>query len=98
LTPKIIYIADTPHPKQDIPSCLSAKKARNCDNTEETPSIMVDGYQLVDPTPWLCSSTCPAVLDGIVAYRDASHISVNMSIALSSQMARALRELGLDLG
>ena len=98
LTPKIIYIADTPHPKQDIPSCLSAKKARNCDNTEKTPSIMVDGYQLVDPTPWLCSSTCPAVLDGIVAYRDASHISVNMSIALSSQMARALRELGLDLG
>lgn len=98
LTPKIIYIADTPHPKQDIPSCLSSKKARDCDNTEKTPSIKVDGYLLVDPTPWLCGRTCPAVLDGIVTYRDASHISVEMSTLLSAQMARALRALGLDLG
>ena len=98
LTPKIVYIADTPHPKQDIPSCLSSKKARNCDNTEKTPLITVDGYLLVDPTPWLCTRTCPAVLDGIVTYRDASHISVEMSTSLSAQMARALRALGLDLG
>lgn len=98
LTPKIIYIADTPHPKQDIPSCLSSKKARDCDNTEKTPSIKVDGYLLVDPTPWLCGRTCPAVIDGLVTYRDASHISVGMSTALSAQMARALRALGLDLG
>ena len=98
LTPKIIYIADTPHPKQDIPSCLSSKKARDCDNTEKTPSITVDGYLLLDPTPWLCTRTCPAVLDGIVTYRDASHISVEMSTSLSAQMARALRALGLDLG
>jgi peptidoglycan/LPS O-acetylase OafA/YrhL len=98
LTPKIVYIADTPHPKQDIPSCLSSRKARDCDNTEKTPSITVDGYLLVDPTPWLCTRTCPAVLDGIVTYRDASHISVEMSTSLSAQMARALRALGLDLG
>ena len=98
LTPKVIYIADTPHPKQDIPSCLSSVKARDCDNTEKTPSIKVDGYLLVDPTPWLCTRTCPAVLDGIVTYRDASHISVEMSTSLSAQMARALRALGLDLG
>ena len=98
LTPKVIYIADTPHPKQDIPSCLSSVKARDCDNTEKTPSITVDGYLLVDPTPWLCTRTCPAVLDGIVTYRDASHISVEMSTSLSAQMARALRALGLDLG
>lgn len=98
LTPKIVYIADTPHPKHDIPSCLSSKKPRDCDNTERTPSITVDGYLLVDPTPWLCARTCPAVLDGIVTYRDASHISVEMSTSLSAQMARALRALGLDLG
>ena len=98
LTPKVIYIADTPHPKQDIPSCLSSKKARDCDNTEKTPLITVDGYLLVDPTPWLCARTCPAVLDGIVTYRDASHISVEMSTSLSALMARALRGLGLDLG
>jgi peptidoglycan/LPS O-acetylase OafA/YrhL len=98
LAPKIVYIADTPHPKQDIPSCLSSKKARNCDNTEKTPSITVDGYLLVDPTPWLCAGNCPAVLDGIFTYRDASHISVEMSTSLSAQMARALRALGLDLG
>lgn len=97
LTPKIVYIADTPHPKQDIPSCLSSKKARDCDNTEKTPLIKVDGYLLLDPTPWLCARKCPAVLDGIVTYRDASHISVEMSTSQSVQMARALRALGLDL-
>jgi len=97
LTPKIIYIADTPHPKQDIPSCLSSNNG-NCDNTEKTPSITVDGYLLVDPTSWLCGRTCPAVIDGIVAYRDASHISVDMSIALSVNLARELRAVGLDLG
>lgn len=98
LTSKIIYIADTPHPKQDIPSCLSAKNDGRCDNTQKTPPIVIDGYLLVVPTSWLCQQNCPAVLNGVVAYRDASHISVEMSIALSSQMARALRALGLDLG
>ena len=97
LTPKVIYIADTPHPKQDIPSCLSSKN-ENCDNTKKTPSITVDGYLLVDPTPWLCGRTCPAVIDGIVAYRDASHISVDMSIALSVNLATELSAVGLDFG
>jgi hypothetical protein len=97
LTPKVIYIADTPHPKQDIPSCLAAKKDGDCDNTEKTPSITVAGYLLVDPTSWLCKRDCPAVIDGIVTYRDASHISVGMSMALSGQMGRALRTLGLEL-
>lgn len=97
LTPKVIYIADTPHPKQDIPGCLAAKKDGACDNTEKTPSITVAGYLLVDPTPWLCERDCPAVIDGIVTYRDASHISVGMSMALSGQMGRALRTLGLEL-
>jgi peptidoglycan/LPS O-acetylase OafA/YrhL len=97
LTPKIIYIADTPHPKQNIPSCLSSKNG-NCENTEKTPSVTIDGYLLVDPTPWLCGRTCPAVIDGIVAYRDASHISVDMSIALSVNLARGLQAFGPDLG
>ena len=49
----------------------------------------------INPTPWLCSDTCPAVVDGIIAYRDKSHLTVAMSEHLSTKLESALRSLGL---
>jgi hypothetical protein len=53
------------------------------------------GFLSLDPTPWLCSDNCPAIVDGIVAYRDASHISVDMSAALSDNLRDFLRSNGV---
>jgi len=50
---------------------------------------------VINPTPWLCSSYCPAILDGSVAYRDASHISVEMSLKLLPKFEQALIAKGL---
>ncbi|MDA2962779.1 MAG: acyltransferase family protein [Actinomycetota bacterium] len=91
----IIYISDTPKPLLDIPSCLATRLAHKCDNSERTPVNIIPGFKTIDPTTWLCARTCPAIVNSIVAYRDASHISVNMARHLRAQLERELQANGL---
>ncbi len=56
---------------------------------------IISGFEVLNPTPWLCSSYCPAIIDGTVAYRDASHISVEMALKLLPQLEEALIAKGL---
>ena len=60
-------------------------------------NLSIPGFQVINPNPWLCSRSCPAVKDGVVAYRDASHISVDIAIALIPRLTQALREQGINL-
>jgi len=92
---KLIYISDTPHPKRDIPNCLAANGGAKCDDTEKSDPQISGGFIEVHPTPWLCTNECPAVVNGVVAYRDASHISVAMSRSLSLELGGVLTELGI---
>ena len=91
----IIYISDTPHPLRDIPSCLASRNSSSCDSTQKTPVKVIPGFAPIDPTPWLCTTYCPAIIDGIVAYRDASHISVAMSNYLYPEIEAAIVAKGL---
>lgn len=93
----IVYISDTPHPKRDIPSCLAAGKITRCNTSEKSQPIFAPGYQRIDPTLWLCSELCPAILGGTVVYRDSSHLTVAMSRNLSTQLASSLTALGVAL-
>ena len=90
-----IYIGDTPHPRENIPDCLSTRVAQSCDSTRKSPLRIVPGFEGIDPTPWLCAAICPAIIDGIVAYRDASHISVQMAVKLLPKLEEALIANGL---
>jgi hypothetical protein len=92
---KLIYISDTPHPLRDIPNCLATRNVKDCNTSEKTPNVIINGFTKIDPTPWLCTDKCPAIKDGYVVYRDASHISVNAALALASQLETALRDKGL---
>lgn len=94
-TAHLIYISDTPRPMRDIPNCLASRNSSTCDSTQKTPVSIISGFEVIDPTPWLCSSYCPAIIDGIVAYRDASHISVDMSLRLLPKIEEALIAKGL---
>ena len=94
-SPHIIYIADTPHPQRDIPSCIAAGNLDRCNNTERSTPIFSPGYQKIDPTSWLCERNCPGVINGMVAYRDSSHLTVALARALSSQMEKSLTQLGV---
>jgi hypothetical protein len=94
-SPKLIYISDTPKPQRDIPSCLATAKADECDGSERSDPRVAGGFIALDPTPFLCEDSCPAIVDGVVAYRDASHISVDMSAALSDELRDFLRSKGV---
>lgn len=96
-SPHLIYITDTPHPTRDIPACLSNYSITECNTSERSKNLSIPGFKVIDPNPWLCSSVCPAVKDGVVAYRDASHISVDISLALIPRLTQALRDQGINL-
>jgi len=89
----LIYISDTPHPQRDIPNCLASNGGAKCDDNEKSDPQISGNFIKVDPTPWLCNQTCPAIVNGIVAYRDASHISVEMSQSLSLELEAVLTDL-----
>jgi peptidoglycan/LPS O-acetylase OafA/YrhL len=91
----LIYISDTPRPVRDIPNCLASRDSHSCDSTEKTAVKIIQGFEKIDPTPWLCSKYCPAIQNGYVVYRDASHISVAASLALKPQLEAALMSMGL---
>ena len=90
-----IYLTDTPLPRVDIPDCLAADRGSRCDTSRPVNPEVAAGLIPINPTPWLCSDTCPAVVDGIIAYRDKSHLTVAMSEHLSTKLESALRSLGL---
>jgi len=90
-----IYLTDTPLPQIDIPDCLVAGRGAKCDTSRPVAAEVAPGLIPINPTPWLCTDKCPAVVDGIVAYRDKSHLTVEMSKHLSVQLENALLRLGL---
>ena len=91
----LIYISDTPHPTRDIPNCLASRDSQSCDSSERSPVLINPGFEKIDPTQWLCEEFCPAIKDGYVAYRDASHISVQAALALAPKLEEALIAKGL---
>ena len=91
----LIYISDTPRPLRDIPNCLASRDFQSCNTTEKTTVKIINGFEKIDPTPWLCTNLCPAIQDGYVVYRDASHISVAAALALKPQLEAALIAKGL---
>jgi hypothetical protein len=90
-----IYLTDTPLPRVDIPDCLVAGRGAACDTARPISAEVAPGLIPINPTPWLCAKTCPAVVDGIIAYRDQSHITVAMSKHLSTKLEVALARIGL---
>ena len=94
-TNNLIYISDTPRPLRDIPNCLASRDSKVCDSTERSKVSVIPGFDVINPNQWLCSSYCPAIVEGTVAYRDASHISVDMALKLLPKLEAALIAKGL---
>ena len=94
-TNNLIYISDTPRPLRDIPNCLASRDSKVCDSTERSKVSVIRGFDVINPNPWLCSSYCPAIVEGTVVYRDASHISVDMALKLLPKLEAALIAKGL---
>ena len=97
VSPHLIYLTDTPHPLRDIPACLSNYSISKCNTTMPSVDLSIPGFKVVNPNPWFCTQECPAVKDGIVAYRDSSHITVDIATALIPRLTQALRDQGVNI-
>ena len=109
---KVLILGDTPYPKNNIPDCLSQNLSdvAKCDfkvsdgvskfhQTENFANwVSAQGGFFFNPTPLLCNEvTCFAVIDGIIVYRDGSHLSDLYSQKLFSAIEPTLNDsLGKD--
>ncbi len=48
------------------------------------------GAELFDPVPVLCSETCTTEVDGIVAFRDEGHLSIDGALLTTSALSAAI--------
>ncbi|MFI6154574.1 acyltransferase family protein [Kitasatospora sp. NPDC051170] len=101
----LAYLGDTPMPGKDIPTCLAASDGRSdaCvfprDTAFEHDPLLDDGLaarygvRTLDLGPLLCPGTgpsCPAVLEGVVLYRDTGHITDTLARILAPRLDREL--------
>ncbi|MFI6850290.1 acyltransferase family protein [Kitasatospora sp. NPDC050467] len=101
----LAYLADTPMPGKDIPTCLAASDGRSdsCFFPRESAferDPLTDGglagrygVRVLDLGPLLCPGTgpdCPAVLEGVVLYRDTGHITDTLARVLAPRLDREL--------
>lgn len=103
----IAYIEDTPYPNKDVPTCMSAAldKWSKCafprgDVKEPVEEQALLGNEkqvsLVNLTPYLCNTAkCPAVRNGLLLYRDESHITASAATALEPAMSQLFAKAGL---
>ncbi|MFJ9773035.1 acyltransferase family protein [Kitasatospora sp. NPDC101157] len=101
----LTYLGDTPMPGKDIPTCLAASDGRSdaCFFPRETafePDPMLDGglaarygVRTLDLGALLCPGSgpsCPAVLEGVVLYRDTGHITDTLARVLAPRLDKGL--------
>ncbi|MFI6817855.1 acyltransferase family protein [Nonomuraea sp. NPDC050328] len=99
----LVYLRDTPLPGLDVPACLAAGPAAACGFPRERalpPDRLAErprpGLWTLDVTPLLCpGTTCPAVLDGVILYRDDSHLTDTAVVRLAPRLERDLEDLDL---
>ncbi|MFI6503098.1 acyltransferase family protein [Nonomuraea typhae] len=101
----LVYLRDTPLPGIDVPACLSGKDAAACAfprsaGLREDPlaARKQPGMWTLDVSGLLCpggGATCPAALDGVVLYRDDSHLTNTLVQRLAPRMEQQLEELDL---
>lgn len=98
LTTHAIYMEDTPWPNRDIPACLLQNSSCQTPRPPTQTWLNVDlkaMSEVIDPTNWFCTSTCPAIRAGIVVYRDSTHMSVDFSMHLVPLLNGKLLSLGV---
>ncbi|MEZ0107799.1 peptidoglycan/LPS O-acetylase OafA/YrhL [Catenulispora sp. EB89] len=94
----IAALHDTPKPDTDIPVCVSGSQHHWNDcafskNSALAPDPLTEDPRVtpIDFSPLLCPGTeCPAVLDGVLLYRDDSHLTDAAAYLLASRLAAQL--------
>ena len=100
---QVIVLADTPRPKFNVPDCLRrfGIQDHRCNTSrsvavdeqwrsQERQVVNAIDVDYVDPVDWICTkSECPAIKNGILIFRDASH----MTTAFAEHMVKNLDQM-----
>ncbi|MCG5443663.1 acyltransferase [Micromonospora sp. NIE79] len=102
----LVVIRDTPSFKVDIAECVSAHRERltACAQPreraltwgipQERAATAVPDARLADLNDVICpTEPCPAVIDGLLVYRDAHHLTATYARSLAPRLHDRLREL-----
>ncbi|MGK2882402.1 MAG: acyltransferase family protein [Mycobacterium sp.] len=104
---KLVYIRDTPWPARSIPECVSSATddwSRCAFPASDAIDPVVTGTlqgtlpatTVIDLNGYLCDGdVCPAVRNGIMLYRDDSHLSNTAVKALTPALSTALTGEGI---
>jgi hypothetical protein len=103
---KVGVIVSTPQLPWDVPACLSAHKSdvTACEADKGTAfgwrrllteraavKDLGERAKVVDMSKWLCpGDTCPAVLNGYIAWRDYFHLTATFATTLAPALAALL--------
>src|SRR5699024_9622848 len=102
----VLVLHDTPFPGQPIPECVAQNMndLGECSGSRESwvpkdplakaaKSIDSENVSTADLTDKICTDDrCPAVVGGVIAYFDGSHISATFARTLAPYLAEPLTE------
>jgi hypothetical protein len=104
----VVSLRDTPFPPFDVPACVAENVSDPslCDferpaedrgtSWEERVLGDVPGVQFMDLLDQVCGPRiCPAVVDGILRWRDEDHLTATYAATLAGPMGAQLEGLGL---
>ncbi|MBO9578721.1 MAG: acyltransferase [Microbacteriaceae bacterium] len=104
----IVYLRDTPHPVEDVPTCVSAaiddwdacKFAHDGMAEPVVPEALTGaqpGITVVDLIPYFCTDqqNCAVVRNGLLLFRDDSHITATAARAFVPVLEDTLETSGL---
>ncbi|MFD1077745.1 acyltransferase family protein [Longispora fulva] len=102
------YLRATPLPGRDVPTCVSGALDdwRACQFPRSAalrPDPVADrpptGVRVVDVDDLLCpGDACPAVIGGVLLYRDDSHLTATLTSLLAPRVEALLEQRGLLAG
>ena len=106
---RIALLADTPLSRYDVPACLSRNldDTRRCatdrayafglkPRARERVAAHLTGAALVDLSDVICPAKgkCPAVVDGMIVYRDDHHLTATFAASLAPILGERLPAFG----
>lgn len=102
---KTASLRDTPRPDMAVPDCvakngsalskcaLPVSQVLLADGPDVRASERNKEIGLIDLTAAFCSSQCPAVIEGILVYRDNNHLTATYARTLHKQLGEGLKPI-----